>query len=166
MGQAFVIGGKRTFDDDPRFGLVVLSEIASRALSPAVNDPGTAIDVIGTLVRLFTLWCEEPEEAPTVEFDRVEIPPLQLEDMFDDAFSALARDGAQTVEVCIRLQKGLRSLFMLPDRDMAQAALSHAQLALRHAEQALRLPEEVEAVRTLTAWAEVAGLQRPGNGRP
>ncbi len=28
------------------FGLVVLAEIASRALSPAVNDNGTAIDVL------------------------------------------------------------------------------------------------------------------------
>ncbi len=42
--KAFVIGKRRRFDEDPRFGLVVLSEIASRALSPAVKDPGTAID--------------------------------------------------------------------------------------------------------------------------
>lgn len=53
IARAFLIGDERTFDDDPRFGLVVLSEIASRALSPAVNDPGTAIDIIGTFVRLF-----------------------------------------------------------------------------------------------------------------
>jgi uncharacterized membrane protein len=38
-----VIGDGRLYDDDPRFGLVVLSEIAGRALSPGVNDPGTAI---------------------------------------------------------------------------------------------------------------------------
>jgi hypothetical protein len=36
--RAFHIGGDRVFDDDPRFGLVVLSQIAGRALSPAVND--------------------------------------------------------------------------------------------------------------------------------
>ena len=58
--EAFQIGGDRLFDDDPRFGLVVLSEIAGRALSPAVNDPGTAIDIVGTLVRLFALWSEPP----------------------------------------------------------------------------------------------------------
>ena len=49
---AFVVGDRRTFDEDPRFGLIVLSEVASRALSPAINDPGTAIDVIGTLIRV------------------------------------------------------------------------------------------------------------------
>ena len=42
---SFLIGNLRTFDDDPRFGLVVLSEIASKALSPAINDPGTAIQL-------------------------------------------------------------------------------------------------------------------------
>ncbi len=41
--NAFVLGTARTFDQDPRFGLIVLSEVAQRALSPAVNDPGTAI---------------------------------------------------------------------------------------------------------------------------
>ena len=40
IAATFVIGGSRVFDQDPRFGLLVLSEIASRALSPAVNDPG------------------------------------------------------------------------------------------------------------------------------
>ena len=39
IANAFVIGENRTFDEDPRFGLIVLSEIAARALSPAVNDP-------------------------------------------------------------------------------------------------------------------------------
>jgi uncharacterized membrane protein len=35
----FSIGDNRTFEQDPRFGLIVLGEIASRALSPAINDP-------------------------------------------------------------------------------------------------------------------------------
>jgi uncharacterized membrane protein len=45
----------RYFHEDPRFGLITLSEIASRALSPAVND-GTAIQIISSHVRLFSLW--------------------------------------------------------------------------------------------------------------
>nr|WP_205747188.1 DUF2254 family protein [Desulfopila sp. IMCC35006] len=34
IAKAFLIGNDRQFDEDPRFGLIVLSEIASRALSP------------------------------------------------------------------------------------------------------------------------------------
>ena len=63
VAEAFTVGAERTFDQDPRFGLCVLAEIASRALSPAVNDPGTAIDVIGRAVRLLAHWGRfEPSE--------------------------------------------------------------------------------------------------------
>ncbi|MCO6428438.1 DUF2254 domain-containing protein [Nitrosomonas communis] len=149
IGGAFMIGGERTFDEDPRFGLVVLSEIASRALSPAVNDPGTAIDVIGTLVRLFVLWTRSYDAAGehSVEFDRVAIPEISLDDMFDDAFNAISRDGASALEVAIRLQKAFHSLVSLEHKQMRQAAIAHARLALRYAELALKLPEEIEAVR-------------------
>jgi uncharacterized membrane protein len=46
----------RYFHEDPRFGLITLSEIASRALS--VNDPSTAIQIISSHVRLFSVWAE------------------------------------------------------------------------------------------------------------
>ena len=67
--KPFSIGETRSFDQDPRFGLAVMSEIASRALSPAMNDPGTAIDVIGRSTRLMGLWAkgcapETPSEVP------------------------------------------------------------------------------------------------------
>lgn len=61
------IGIRRTFEHDPRFGLSVLSEIASRALSPAVNDTGTAIDVIGRGVRSLTAWGKPQPVAPEHE---------------------------------------------------------------------------------------------------
>jgi uncharacterized membrane protein len=57
LRKAFVIGNMRYFHEDPRFGLITLSEIASRVLS-AVNDPGTAIQIISSHVRLFSLWAE------------------------------------------------------------------------------------------------------------
>ncbi|MEZ5202287.1 MAG: DUF2254 family protein [Micropruina glycogenica] len=50
--RAFEINAHRTYDQDPRLGLVALAEIAIRALSPAVNDPGTAIEVLGALERV------------------------------------------------------------------------------------------------------------------
>jgi uncharacterized membrane protein len=44
--QAFAIGDGRTMQQDVEFGLVQLTDIAVRALSPGVNDPTTACDVI------------------------------------------------------------------------------------------------------------------------
>lgn len=146
--QSFLIGGERLFDDDPRFGLVVLSEIAGRALSPAVNDPGTAIDIIGTLVRLFVLW-SEPSDAENAQpdYDRVQVPSISVRDMFDDAFTAIARDGAGAVEVSVRLQKALHALASTGNSAIRDAALFHSRLALARAERALALPEDLAAVR-------------------
>lgn len=147
--ESFQIGGDRLFDDDPRFGLVALSEIAGRALSPAVNDPGTAIKVVGTLVRLFALWSEpstaRDEHAP--QYDRVEVPEISVRDMFDDAFTAIARDGAGVVEVSVRLQKALHSLASIGDAEMRDAAKYHGRLALERARMALNLAQDLAAVR-------------------
>jgi len=153
--QAFAIGDERVFDNDPRFGFVVLSEIAGRALSPGVNDPGTAIDIIGTLVRLFSLWIKpaETHDAPAPECDRVEVPEISVHDLFDDAFTAIARDGAGIAEVVIRLQKALASLASLGDAAVREAAIRHARIALKRSEKALDLPEEIAAVRALARFA-------------
>ena len=146
VAGAFQISGSRLFDDDPRFGLVVLSEIAGRALSPAVNDPGTAICIVGTLVRLFTLWGEAVEEQQPPKYDRVEVPELSVRDMFDDAFTAIARDGAGVVEVAVRLQKAFGSLAASGDADLREAAEYHSRLAFKRSQNALSISEDLEAV--------------------
>ncbi len=149
---AFKIGHDRTFDGDPRFGLVALSEIGSRALSPAVNDPGTAIDIIGTLVRLFLLWdkpVDDDDDGPC-KYDRVEVPELDINDMFDDAFMAIARDGAGSVEVGTRLQKAFLALTRAEHRDMREAARKHSVLAMARAELALDLPGDLDVLRELS----------------
>ncbi len=109
------------------------------------------IDRIARLGRLFSLWNEAKENRQTAEaeFDRVAVPELSLDDMFDDAFNPIARDGAGLLEVAIRLQKAFLALAELGNPLLAEAARSHAQLALRHAEAALRLPEEVAMLQSV-----------------
>ena len=157
IAQAFLIGNDRKFDDDPRFGLIVLSEIAGRALSPAVNDPGTAIKIIGAFVRLFAIWNEPVEESDVrrYECNRVAVPEISLQDMFDDAFTAIARNGAGAIEVTIRLQKAFESLATIGDAQMRDIALHHARLALARAEITLELPEDLELIREVTQFAKI-----------
>lgn len=149
IAKMFLIGGDRTFDEDPQFGLVVLSEIAIRALSPAVNDPGTAIDVIGTLVRLFTHWSKtvEDDDSRDFKYDRVMVPEISLWDMFDDAFNAIARDGAGAIEVVVRLQKAFHALALIGDPKIREVAMFQARLALARAELSLDLPEDLDIAR-------------------
>ena len=154
--KAFVIGKQRTYDDDPRYGLIVLSQIADRALSPGVNDPGTAIDIIAILMRLFVFWAapSQNEDGLPVKFDRIEVPALSVDEMFDDAFTAITRDGSRIVEVSIRLQKALASLASMGDAGMRDAAIRHARRALACAEKGLDVPTDLAAVRHLAAFAE------------
>lgn len=156
IANCFQIDDNRTFDEDPRFGLVVLSEIASRALSPAVNDSGTAIDVINAFVRVFVLWSQPipAEDKMSGEYNRIEVPEISIHDMFDDAFMALARDGAGAVEVGIRLQKALHALAEVGDTNMQEAAKRHARLAITRAEKSLDMPEDLHALRAAGMVAE------------
>ena len=147
--KSFRIGSDRTFEDDPRFGLITLSEIAARALSPAVNDPGTAIKVIGTLVRLISL-IDEPSKTDSqnqAEYDRIAEPEISISEMFDGAFTPIARDGAGAIEVCVRLQKALSSLELLNNKDIRKAARYHRNLALKRACNVLDIDEDLAAVR-------------------
>jgi uncharacterized membrane protein len=159
IAGAFTIGPERSFEQDPRFGLSVLAEIASRALSPGVNDPGTAIDVIGRAVRLLLSWATrgetraaEPEaaaEEPTCP--RIHVPPLAAADLMDDIFAPIARDGASLLEIQLRLQKALFTLAGGSDGQMAAAALEQSRRALARAEAALTSPDDVARLRALVA---------------
>lgn len=156
----FTIGNQRLFEDDPRFGLIVMSQIAARSLSPGVNDPGTAIDVIGSLVRLLVLWNSGPTSAnaQAPKYDRVEVPQIAMRDLFDDAFTEISRDGAGIVEVSLRLQKALHSLAAVGDVVMRDAALHQARLALARAEIALTLPDDLAAVRAAAGMTATGGI--------
>ena len=149
IANAFLISDDRKFDEDPRYGLVILSEIASRALSPAVNDPCTAIDITSSQVRLFTMWEHEPSE-DEIKYDRIYVPELSMDEMFDDAFNGIARDGAGLIEVAMRLQKAFKTLSSLGNHDIEEAAKEHARLAFKYAEAALPLDEEIEQLRQVT----------------
>ncbi|SEG35032.1 DUF2254 domain-containing protein [Marinobacterium lutimaris] len=153
VDSAFVINRQRTFESDPRFGLIVLSQIASRALSPAVNDEGTAIDILSVFLRLFAHYQRTKDEdgSPKVEYDRLSIPGLSIDEMFDDAFNSLARDGAYSVTVAMRHQKALYSLASLGDQAMSDAAKRHATLALEHARKQLKLESEIGTLEALYA---------------
>jgi uncharacterized membrane protein len=53
--QHVALDMERTLEQDPAFGIRILVDIASRALSPAVNDPGTAVHAIDQLQQLLAL---------------------------------------------------------------------------------------------------------------
>ena len=137
--EAILVGPGRTFDHDPRFGLVVMGEIAARALSPAVNDPGTSLDVLATGVKVLGHWSTERQRlaaasGTAVAFNDVTVQGLREAGMLEDVFAPVARYGAAAVEVGITLQRALRSVGRLRG-DLPGAARALSRYALERAAQ-------------------------------
>ncbi len=143
---ALTMGQYRTFEQDAAYGLLVLSEIASRALSPGINDPGTAIDVIARQERLIWDWATTPAtDAP--RYERVFAPALEPETLIANAFASTARDGADKIEVVCRLLHALRSLGTCDDPRLGAAAREAADRTRAHAEAALTLDADRDRMR-------------------
>ena len=154
VADAFHIDARRTFDYDPRFGLLTLSEIASKALSPGINDPGTALDVLIRATRLLSAWAKREGRDAAPVYDRLHAPDLDTGDLFDDAFDAVERDGAAQVEVALRVQIALKVLAASGDTDTQAAARRHARRALARARPALSHPDDLARVEAAAIAAE------------
>ncbi len=144
-------GELRTSEQDPRFALIMLSEVGSKALSAGINDPGTAIDVIGRIGRVIGSFRDEMaggREKPVL--DRLWIPPLSADDLMQDGFAPMARDGQGQIEVLISLQKTLGALSHHPDGSIARAAHAAACETLRRGRQGLGFANDVERLEAAT----------------
>lgn len=156
LAGAFVVADSRSFDNDPEFGLSVLTEIADRALSPAVNDPGTAIDVLARLTRLLSSWDPSQSEA-LPEHNRVAVPALSARDLVADAFRPIARDGAGMIEVVLRLLHALEAIAEL-NPALRDEALLAARDAAQRAKHVLTAPRDLSALQTAARFTETFGI--------
>ena len=134
LQAGFSLGNARSFDQDLGYGLTVLSEVASKALSPAINDPGTAIEVLRAGTRVLQVLHEPSQADSPSRHDRVFAPPLDLGALYATFFAPIARDGAGLLEVQETLQDCLAALARSGD---AEAALRQADRAFARAEQTL-----------------------------
>ncbi|BDC50376.1 hypothetical protein F183_A26920 [Bryobacterales bacterium F-183] len=148
--RAYTIGDDRSFEQDPRFGVIVLCEVASRALSPAVNDPGTAIDIINTSVRVLAPWVSRHDTPdPDPIYPAIHVRPLATADLFDDIYGPIVRDGSGMVQVAVKVQKAMASLARMGDAETKTVAVRVSEYAFAHAKEALRLPDDKETIRSL-----------------
>ena len=148
--DAILLGDDRSFRQDPRFGLIVLGEIASRALSDAVNDAGTAIRVLAGGLQAFDAWCnpgKPPGDLP--RYPSLAIPALDPADLVADLYRPIARDGAANPAVMERLLKSLAALPEIGGERLRAPAEAEARRALALAQAAIAPPEERAALRAL-----------------
>jgi len=141
LRDAFTIERHRSFDQDHQLGLIALSEIASRALAPATNDPGTAIEVLNALLRvLLRLPAADPDAGEMAARPAVHVARAAIDDMLADAFRPILREGGRETEVTMRLTGTLAALHAA----LPRARPSIRALADQCAAQARRSTEDAD----------------------
>jgi uncharacterized membrane protein len=109
--KRFDIGPVRTMEQDVEFGVLQLVDIALKAISPAVNDPSTAINCIDQLSRvLVRLAGREPPAEALYEppgIVRVVFPPLPFAKLLDTAFGQILHYGRSDAAVVLRVLRAL-----------------------------------------------------------
>ncbi len=109
--EAIDLGPVRTMEQDVEFGALQLVDIALKAISPAVNDPSTAINCVAQLSRLLVrIVAREP--MPAVLYDppgtaRVVLSPLPFEHLLEIAFAQIVHYGKADFAVSLRVLRAL-----------------------------------------------------------
>lgn len=148
---------QRDFRQDPRFGFTALSEMGQRALSPAVNDPGTAIAVAQAVLRILSQWREHV--VPEVSYPRLYLPSLTVAEILRDSFLPLARDGAAHAEVHLSLQQILLALGRIAPQVFAASGSQLSEDILRLANLPAMLPEQAQHLRELAKTIRTGGQE-------
>jgi uncharacterized membrane protein len=114
LKRAIRTGTQRTFDQDPKYSVQLLRDIAIRALSPAVNDPTTAVQALDQiedlLLRLGRRCLEIGEVRDASGHLRLVIPVPSWEDFLDLAFSEIRSYGRESMQVMRRMKALLSDL--------------------------------------------------------
>jgi uncharacterized membrane protein len=118
---AFDIGPMRTLQQDVEFGAIQIVDIALRAISPAVNDPSTAISCIDQLTRILIRWLGRfPPESllcspPHVV--RVVLPWIDLEGLLNTAIEQIRAYATTDAAVSLRLLRLLHDVAVTVEND-------------------------------------------------
>ncbi|MGD0430148.1 MAG: DUF2254 domain-containing protein [Acetobacteraceae bacterium] len=118
---AFDIGPMRTLQQDVEFGVIQIADIALRAISPAVNDPSTAISCIDQLTRILISWVSRfPPE--TLMYNpphvlRVVLPWIDLDGLLNTAIEQIRAYATTDAAVSLRLLRLLHDVAVTSEND-------------------------------------------------
>jgi uncharacterized membrane protein len=133
LREAFEIGEERTFEQDPKYAIRLLVDIAIKALSPAINDPTTAVQALDHIEDLLRRLGRRRLEIGAIRDSggtlRLVIPHPSWEDFLILAFEEIRFCGATSVQV-MRRMKALVSDLILALPQERQEPLQHYRLRL------------------------------------
>lgn len=112
IDAALALGDDRTLEGDPAYGLRHLVDIGLRAVSPGINDPTTAVQVIHHATRLLVELSRRPVTHGVASHDggRAVLPRPDLAAHFELAQSQLLQYGGGDARVVEALAGQLRDV--------------------------------------------------------
>ena len=165
LRQVIQLERQRTFDQDPKYALRLLVDIAIRALSPAVNDPTTAVQALDEiedlLRRIGTRYLDVGQVVDESGALRVILPTPSWEDFLSLAFDEIRFYGATSLQVMRRLRSALYDLSRVvpPSRQNAvRHYLEHLDITVKNS---IRDAEDLTTA--LQQDRQGLGLSRKGN---
>ncbi|MEZ6137595.1 MAG: DUF2254 domain-containing protein [Pirellulaceae bacterium] len=157
----FLIGTVRTLRQDIESGVLELVEAGVRALSPGVNDPMTAINVIdyvSSFMRgLVGRQWPRPILVDSNGVPRVRVNPIDFEGVLNAGFDQLRQYAGDSVAVNCRLLEGLAAIARSSIHPQDRAAINRqAAMILRAAERHISEPEDLKDIRARATKLEEA----------
>ena len=116
------LGPERTFEQDPKYAIRILVDVAIKALSPAINDPTTAVQALDQiedlLLRLGRCDLDVGRMRDAAGHLRLDMPVPSWDDLVGLALDEIRFCGATSVQVMRRIRALLQDLRaqVLPDR--------------------------------------------------
>jgi len=151
INDAFILGKERTEQQDVEFPINQLVEIALRALSPAVNDPFTAIRCIDQLSAGFCHLVQRNFPSP-YRYDnynklRVIAEGIKFPGLMDAAFNQIRQYGCSDVAVTVRLLEALATIATYTNNSKYQVILHHhADMILQNSQEKLSQEKDYKDV--------------------
>jgi uncharacterized membrane protein len=138
LRRAIGLERERIFEQDPKYAFRLLVDVAIKALSPAINDPTTAVQTIDQIEDLLRRLGEHELDAGYARDAngalRLVIPMRTWEHYVTLAFDEIRQYGTTSVQVMRRLRAALIGLTdSLPSQERANAVrryLNHLDLAI------------------------------------
>ena len=146
LQQSVAIGPERTLEQDPEFAFRIVVDIAAKALSPAINDPTTAVLVLDQLHGLLrTVAARRLDTGRVSDGDgrlRLAYRTPDWEDFVSLSITEIRHFGRESIQIVRRMRAMLEKLIeVVPPQ---RVALLRAELDLlsRGVEQDFRDPED------------------------
>ena len=121
------IAPERSIPGDPPWGFRLLVDIAIRALSPAVNDPTTAVQALDALEGLLSVLAQRSEQPGTFADEqgvvRLRMPVMSWRSYLVLSFQEIYQYGKASSQVTQRIAQALADLEEVVDTDDRRAAL-------------------------------------------